>query len=118
MALSRNGYIAHGVWVPEFILDQPDVLKELHYQFIHAGTDVTEAFQVLIWECCFNADCSLVTSCCLNADQRMIHAGSSRYIIIVLLQCMWLIPYNWLDNHLYCTVLHSSTTDEDGWQRG
>ncbi len=48
MALSRSGYIAHGVWVPEFILDQPEVLKGLHYQFIHAGTDVTEAFQVYI----------------------------------------------------------------------
>ena len=44
--LARMGYIAHGVWVPEFILDQPEVLRNVHHEFIHAGTDVTEAFQV------------------------------------------------------------------------
>ena len=40
------GYIAHGVWVPEFILEQPEVLRNVHHEFIHAGSDVTEAFQV------------------------------------------------------------------------
>jgi hypothetical protein len=48
LALSRMGYIAHGVWVPEFILDHPEVLRTVHYEFIHAGTDVTEAFQVCV----------------------------------------------------------------------
>lgn len=46
LALARQGYIAHGVWVPEFILEQPEVLRNVHYEFVHAGTDVTEAFQV------------------------------------------------------------------------
>ena len=46
LALCRMGYIAHGVWVPEFILDYPEVLKTVHYEFVHAGTDVTVAFQV------------------------------------------------------------------------
>ncbi len=44
--LARMGYVAHGVWVPEFILEQPEVLRNVHYEFVHAGTDVTEAFQV------------------------------------------------------------------------
>ena len=44
--LSRRGYIAHGVFVPEFILEQPEVLKNLHYEMAHAGSDVIEAFQV------------------------------------------------------------------------
>ena len=48
LALCRMGYLTHGVWVPEFILEQPEVLKNVHYEFIHAGTDVTEAFQVVI----------------------------------------------------------------------
>ena len=48
LALARKGYIAHGVWVPEFILEQPEVLRNVHYEFIHAGTDVTKAFQVYI----------------------------------------------------------------------
>ena len=46
LALARMGYIAHGVWVPEFILEQPEVLKMVHRMFVHSGTDVTEAFQV------------------------------------------------------------------------
>ena len=46
LALSRMGYIAHGVWVPEFILDHPEVLRSVHYEFLHSGTDVTVAFQV------------------------------------------------------------------------
>lgn len=50
LALCRRGYIAHGVFVPEFILEQPEVLRVLHDEFVHAGTDVTEAFQVFIIE--------------------------------------------------------------------
>ena len=46
LALSSRGYIAHGVWVPEFVLEQPEVLRSVHYEFVHAGTDVTEAYQV------------------------------------------------------------------------
>ena len=48
LALSRRGYITHGVWVPEFILEQPDVLKSVHYEMAHAGSDVMEAFQVSV----------------------------------------------------------------------
>ena len=46
LALCRMGYLTHGLWIPEFILEQPEVLKTVHYEFVHAGTDVTEAFQV------------------------------------------------------------------------
>lgn len=46
LALCRMGYIAHGVFVPEFILEEPEVLRNVHREFVHAGTDVTEAFQV------------------------------------------------------------------------
>ena len=51
LALSRRGYIAHGVWVPEFMLEQPEVLKNVHYEFAHAGSDVMQAFQVNNHEC-------------------------------------------------------------------
>ena len=47
LALCRMGYVATGVWVPEFLIDHPEVLRGLHYQFVHAGSDVTEAYQVL-----------------------------------------------------------------------
>ena len=46
LAISRRGYIAHGVWVPEFMLEQPEVLRSVHEEFVHAGTDVIEAYQV------------------------------------------------------------------------
>lgn len=38
--------MATGVWVPEFLIDHPEVLRSLHYEFVHAGSDVTEAYQV------------------------------------------------------------------------
>ena len=53
LALARMGYVAHGVWVPEFILEQPEVLKMVHRMFVHSGTDVTEAFQVLVLSVCY-----------------------------------------------------------------
>lgn len=53
LALARMGYVAHGVWVPEFILEQPEVLKMVHRMFVHSGTDVTEAFQVLVLNVCY-----------------------------------------------------------------
>lgn len=46
LAISRRGYLTHGVWVPEFILEEPDVLRSAHEEFVHTGTDVIEAFQV------------------------------------------------------------------------
>ena len=46
LALCRMGYIAYGLFVPEFLLDNPEVLRTIHYEFIHAGSDVTVAFQV------------------------------------------------------------------------
>ena len=48
LALCRRGYVATGVWVPEFLIDHPEVLRSLHYEFVHAGSDVTEAYQVQI----------------------------------------------------------------------
>ena len=53
LAFARMGYVAHGVWIPEFILEQPEVLKMVHRMFIHSGTDVTEAFQVLVLSMCY-----------------------------------------------------------------
>ena len=40
------GYVAPGVWVPEFLLDRPEILRNLHVQFADAGSDVIEAYQV------------------------------------------------------------------------
>ncbi len=40
----RRGYLQAGAFVPEVVLDHPDVVEELHREFVHAGSDVVEAF--------------------------------------------------------------------------
>ena len=40
----RRGYLQAGAFVPEVVLDHPDVVEGLHREFVHAGSDVVEAF--------------------------------------------------------------------------
>lgn len=40
----RRGYLQAGAFVPEVVLDHPDVIAHLHREFVHAGSDVVEAF--------------------------------------------------------------------------
>src|SRR5690348_18319614 len=40
----RRGYLQAGAFVPEVVLDHPGVVEELHREFVHAGSDVVEAF--------------------------------------------------------------------------
>ncbi len=42
--LERRGYLQAGAFVPEVVLDHPDVVAQLHRDFVHAGSDVVEAF--------------------------------------------------------------------------
>ncbi len=42
--LERRGYLKAGAYVPEVVLDYPDALRELHREFLRAGSDVIEAF--------------------------------------------------------------------------
>ncbi len=42
--IERRGYLASGAFVPEVALDNPSVLRSLHKDFQHAGSDVVEAF--------------------------------------------------------------------------
>ena len=49
LALTRMGYVAPGVWVPDFLIDRPEVLRNLYCQFADAGSDVIEAYQVSAW---------------------------------------------------------------------
>ncbi len=41
--LERRGYIKAGPYVPEVVLDFPDALRELHREFLRAGSDVMVA---------------------------------------------------------------------------
>ena len=42
--LERRGYLQAGPFVPEVVLDHPEQVSALHQQFVHAGSDVVEAF--------------------------------------------------------------------------
>jgi betaine-homocysteine S-methyltransferase len=42
--LERRGYLQAGGYVPEVVLDHPEKVAELHREFVHAGSDVVEAF--------------------------------------------------------------------------
>ena len=40
----RRGYLQAGAIVPEVVLEHPDLVEGLHRDFVHAGSDVVEAF--------------------------------------------------------------------------
>ena len=42
--LERRGYLQAGPYVPEVVLDHPEAVRQLHREFVHAGSDVVEAF--------------------------------------------------------------------------
>ena len=42
--LERRGYVKSGPFVPEVVLDFPDAVRELHREFLRAGSDVMVAF--------------------------------------------------------------------------
>ena len=41
--LERRGYLKAGPFVPEVVLEHPEAVKELHYEFLMAGSDVIVA---------------------------------------------------------------------------
>jgi len=41
--LERRGYLQAGAFVPEVVLEHPEVVRQLHRDFVHAGSDVVEA---------------------------------------------------------------------------
>ncbi|HTS23690.1 MAG TPA: homocysteine S-methyltransferase family protein [Casimicrobiaceae bacterium] len=41
--LERRGYLQAGAYVPEVVLEHPEVVAQLHRDFVHAGSDVVEA---------------------------------------------------------------------------
>jgi betaine-homocysteine S-methyltransferase len=42
--LERRGYLQAGAYVPEVVIEHPELVAELHREFVHAGSDVVEAF--------------------------------------------------------------------------
>ena len=42
----RRGYLQAGAFVPEVVTEHPELVKQLHEEFVHAGSDVVLAFTV------------------------------------------------------------------------
>lgn len=42
--LESRGYLQAGAFVPEVVVEHPDKVAQLHQEFVHAGSDVVEAF--------------------------------------------------------------------------
>src|SRR6266540_4793134 len=42
--LERRGYLQAGSFIPEVVLEHPELVTQLHREFVHAGSDVVEAF--------------------------------------------------------------------------
>ena len=42
--MERRGYLQAGSFVPEVVLEHPEVVSQLHREFIRAGSDVVQAF--------------------------------------------------------------------------
>ena len=40
----RRGYLQAGAFVPEVVLEEPEMVAGLHREYVHAGSDVVEAF--------------------------------------------------------------------------
>ena len=40
----RRGWLQAGAFVPEVVLERPDLVEELHREFVNAGSDVVETF--------------------------------------------------------------------------
>jgi betaine-homocysteine S-methyltransferase len=40
----RRGYLKAGAFVPEVVVEHPELVEQLHREFVHAGSDVVQAF--------------------------------------------------------------------------
>ena len=42
--LEKRGYVMAGPWTPEAVVDYPEAVRQLHREFLRAGSDVMQAF--------------------------------------------------------------------------
>ncbi|CAH1792305.1 unnamed protein product [Owenia fusiformis] len=44
IALEKRGYVTAGNWTPEAVLEYPEAVRQLHREFLRAGSDVLQSF--------------------------------------------------------------------------
>merc|ERR1712038_731289 len=42
--LEKRGYVKAGPWTPECVVENPEAVRQLHREFLRAGSDVMQAF--------------------------------------------------------------------------
>src|SRR5262245_55779510 len=42
--MEQRGYLQAGAFMPEAVIEHPEVVVQLHRDFVHAGSDVVDAF--------------------------------------------------------------------------
>ena len=42
----RRGYVKFGIYTPDVVLKHPEMVKMMSEEFVHAGSDVVEAYTV------------------------------------------------------------------------
>ena len=48
LEFERRGYLQAGAFVPEVVLEHPELVKSLSEELVHAGSDVVVAFTVSV----------------------------------------------------------------------
>lgn len=43
-ALEKRGYVKAGPWTPEAVIEHPEAVRQLHREYLRAGSDVMQAF--------------------------------------------------------------------------
>ena len=46
-AMERRGYLQAGAFVPEVVLEHPEVVSQLHREFIRSGSEVVQALLIM-----------------------------------------------------------------------
>ena len=47
--MERRGYLQAGAFVPEVVLEHPEVVSQLHREFIRAGSDIPGTSIYILW---------------------------------------------------------------------
>uniref|UniRef100_A0A8D2D020 Betaine--homocysteine S-methyltransferase 2 n=1 Tax=Sciurus vulgaris TaxID=55149 RepID=A0A8D2D020_SCIVU len=44
LTLEKRGYVKAGLWTPEAVIEHPDAVRQLHMEFLRAGSNVMQTF--------------------------------------------------------------------------
>uniref|UniRef100_A0A2K6LAS4 Betaine--homocysteine S-methyltransferase 2 n=1 Tax=Rhinopithecus bieti TaxID=61621 RepID=A0A2K6LAS4_RHIBE len=44
ISLEKRGYVKAGLWTPEAVIEHPDAVRQLHMEFLRAGSNVMQTF--------------------------------------------------------------------------